>query len=693
MLALFGLGAPSRTFVAHAGPFGGGDGMGDAGPSGAPGMDEEDEEEDIDETGALQIESANPGAPRRRSLLGRLLPARGSKYGQVRSSTRGSAEGGRGGARGALQNCLGRLVPGLAGAGFGGGEADEEPLLFALTWAQPQRYGIAPSPRNGHTMVLIGMQLYIFGGGDENVSFNDVNTLHVGTMTWDKPVVHGTLPSPRARHSATAVGNNMVVFGGVGGGNDLHILETDTLTWYVPKVSGEPPLPRFGHSATLVESSSDQSRKIYLFGGHDGRRSLSDLHLFDTESMAWNKAAVSGRAPLAGSRHTASLVGEKLYVFGATDSGTFRDMHVLDIDALTWTQVSAEGKAPISRSRHTATLVGRNLLVFGGVGGGRPLNDLFVLHTAGGSTHGQFWTEPPANGVPPTQRVGHASAMVDTKVFFFGGHDGKACLNDVHVLVTMNWRVLNAKGGRPNPRVGCTLNTVGSKLVLLGGAAQDKAMNDVRVFELETGMWTVPTVSGTPPAALVGHSATLVGTELFVFGGSDGKNDGNDVHIFDTETHAWALPSLEGRAPQARVGHSGTAVSATKIYYYGGYGIRYGYSSDTHILDTALLSWSRPYINGAAPQPRVGHSAAVLSGKVYVYGGAANEKLYRDLHVLDTSTMSWIEPPAGGIAPGPLFGHSAETVGKCIFLFGGSREVVRHGTYASLHGRTYASNR
>ena len=38
-------------------------------------------------------------------------------------------------------------------------ESDEEPLLFALTWAQPARHGTVPSPRNGHTMVLIGMHL------------------------------------------------------------------------------------------------------------------------------------------------------------------------------------------------------------------------------------------------------------------------------------------------------------------------------------------------------------------------------------------------------------------------------------------------------------------------------------------------------------------------------------------------------
>ena len=108
---------------------------------------------------------------------------------------------------------------------LGRGGKDDEPLLFALTWAQPQRFGTPPSPRNGHSMTLIGMHLYVFGGGDENLSFNDVHTLHVGNMAWDKPLLHGTMPSPRSRHSATALGNNMVVFGGVGGGNDLHILE------------------------------------------------------------------------------------------------------------------------------------------------------------------------------------------------------------------------------------------------------------------------------------------------------------------------------------------------------------------------------------------------------------------------------------------------------------------------------------
>ena len=130
------------------------------------------------------------------------------------------------------------------------------------------------------------------------------------------------------------------------------------------------------------------------------------------------------------------------------------------------------------------------------------------------------------------------------------------------------------------------------------GPHRSPELAQVRVLDLESAVWTVPTVSGTPPAALVGHTSTLIGTELFVFGGSDGKQDGNELHMFDTETLSWSLPSLEGQPPMARVGHSGSAVGATKIYYFGGYGVRLGYVSDTYVLDTALLSWTKPFING-----------------------------------------------------------------------------------------------
>ena len=134
--------------------------------------------------------------------------------------------------------------------------------------------------------------------------------------------------------------------------------------------------------------------------------------------------------------------------------------------------------------------------------------------------------------------------------------------------------------------------------------------------------------------------------------------------MFDTDTLSWSLPSLEGRPPMARVGHSGSAVGTTKIYYFGGYGVRLGYVSDTHVLDTALLSWTKPYINGTPPPARIGHASVVIGTKLYVLSGANAGHVLQDMHVLDTTSMSWIEPPTGGLAPGPLFGHTAQPVGR-----------------------------
>jgi N-acetylneuraminic acid mutarotase len=47
--------------------------------------------------------------------------------------------------------------------------------------------------------------------------------------------------------------------------------------------------------------------------------------------MAWSQAYVAGTSPAARSRHTTTLVGTKLYVFGGgDDSRVYNDLYVLD---------------------------------------------------------------------------------------------------------------------------------------------------------------------------------------------------------------------------------------------------------------------------------------------------------------------------------------------------------------------------
>ena len=47
------------------------------------------------------------------------------------------------------------------------------------------------------------------------------------------------------------------------------------VVWKTPKINGIPPSPRSSHSATAVGD------RLFVFGGFDGRRYYNDLHILD----------------------------------------------------------------------------------------------------------------------------------------------------------------------------------------------------------------------------------------------------------------------------------------------------------------------------------------------------------------------------------------------------------------------------
>ncbi len=56
-----------------------------------------------------------------------------------------------------------------------------------------------------------------------------------------------------------------------------HLMNAQTLlTWWQPIVHGVKPAPRAAHSATVV------GNKIFIFGGNDGTTLFNDLHVLDT---------------------------------------------------------------------------------------------------------------------------------------------------------------------------------------------------------------------------------------------------------------------------------------------------------------------------------------------------------------------------------------------------------------------------
>ncbi len=59
------------------------------------------------------------------------------------------------------------------------------------------------------------------------------------------------------------------------------------------------------HTATLYK------KKLYVFGGYDGKKNHSNLRIFDTETLQWIKTKRPGGNPPQGRNgHTATLVGK-----------------------------------------------------------------------------------------------------------------------------------------------------------------------------------------------------------------------------------------------------------------------------------------------------------------------------------------------------------------------------------------------
>ncbi|KAG8448981.1 hypothetical protein GDO86_015883 [Hymenochirus boettgeri] len=159
--------------------------------------------------------------------------------------------------------------------------------------------GSSPKSSRGHSATFDPetKKVFVYGGTREKCKFNSVYILDTLEWTWSVVTAVGKVPT-LSHHSATIYQSELYVFGGMcpqlgtelgSCTNSLYIFNPEYKIWYQPIVEGERPLPRFGHTATLL------GNRVVIFGG---RRSpspvyLNDLHILDLGYMEYSKVSVS----------------------------------------------------------------------------------------------------------------------------------------------------------------------------------------------------------------------------------------------------------------------------------------------------------------------------------------------------------------------------------------------------------------
>ncbi|CAG9465761.1 unnamed protein product [Pedinophyceae sp. YPF-701] len=256
-------------------------------------------------------------------------------------------------------------------------------ILFGEPWMvacnRHRLKGPLPADRDFNTLACLGGKMLVAYGGSPTCEGREMAFLSVDTMFWEKadgvPAIRAA--HARAGHSIATMGRTrMYVFGGRSVHNellsDIMLFNYDTLKWTSPIVKGAPPSAREGHSMC---SGRD---RMYIFGGRDAEGLRNDVWCLDHETMLWSQLSTAGSPPSA--RFGASICisddGRRLWLMGGNDdSQSLGDIFVLELDRMAWTMLGTLGQQPTPRHGHTAAIMGRYLVVSGGcnhTGGGDP---------------------------------------------------------------------------------------------------------------------------------------------------------------------------------------------------------------------------------------------------------------------------------------------------------------------------------
>jgi dynein heavy chain len=214
-------------------------------------------------------------------------------------------------------------------------------VVFKRSWPE------VPAPRGAHSATLVGNQMYIFGGyggsGFARRDFNDITALDLDTWEWRPIECTGEIPEPRSGHQGVAVNEKIYVIGGWNSMvqfDNMYVLDTYTNTWSKPAHNNPFGPPRWNFSAVSVFAVPHW--KVFVFGGNSGDLNdggnpqgdyLNDMVVLETGTNSWTRPTVLGNTPCE--RGETQMVydprSSRMIVFGGWANRWFGDLFVCKV--------------------------------------------------------------------------------------------------------------------------------------------------------------------------------------------------------------------------------------------------------------------------------------------------------------------------------------------------------------------------
>uniref|UniRef100_A0A8D8ZS86 Attractin-like protein 1 n=1 Tax=Cacopsylla melanoneura TaxID=428564 RepID=A0A8D8ZS86_9HEMI len=274
----------------------------------------------------------------------------------------------------------------------------------------------SPARRYGHSSVLYGDKIYMYGGLKHETNSETGLTVHevcnelwafdVSAKTWENITVKFEPPCSGPRANSTAICG---------------------------------PIKSAGHSATLV-TSNNQIRMVVIFGHSPDYGYLNTVQEYYFGRREWTVVQTNGYPVKGGYGHSAAYdsLSQCIYVFGgfvsesSSGAALSNKFYKYNPDKKTWTLLMP---SPHSRFLHSATLLGGIMLVFGG----NTHND--SASSSGAKCYSRdlmaydilcddWFSASLASIQGDLARYGHSSVVFDGKLYVYGGFNGHM-MNDL----------------------------------------------------------------------------------------------------------------------------------------------------------------------------------------------------------------------------------------------------------------------
>lgn len=297
----------------------------------------------------------------------------------------------------------------------------------------------------------------------------------------------------------------------------------------------------------------------------------------------------------------------------------------------------------------------------------------------------------------------HKAVVLNDSMWVIGGEffDKTAELSEFFVRFDLNlkkWDPIGYIEKGPTPRFGHSVAVYNGALYMFGGMIKNtNVVNEL--WRYDGRSWTVlrnddsqymrirhsPELRG--PLKSMGHTANVVGDRMIViFGHNPIYGYLNSVQEYDFKRNNWTVVSTNGAHVKGGYGHTSVYYPENNlIYVHGGY---HSSLSDSILVD--LLYSYHPdkktwKLLNPSHSPRYLHSAVIINGLMYVFGGNGHNATHDNTGdkcfsvqflAYDIECDNWITMKEPSIQGSGRYGHSAITYRDHMYIFAGFNSLM-----------------